>query len=106
MTSTDVQVEDVSPLEKQHRYHSKQPIDRHNSEITDETESVFMNAGIDSTWYVFFFLFLYIATMIIRKSLNAPRRSKARKRQLACHDENEGTFEMRRISPQAIREPT
>jgi hypothetical protein len=50
MTSTDVEVKAVSSLEPHSRYTSEQPIDRHLIEITDENKSVFMNAGIDSTW--------------------------------------------------------
>ena len=50
MASMHVQVKDVTPLEKHCHYIAQQPIDRHLIEITDEHESVFINAGIDSTW--------------------------------------------------------
>jgi hypothetical protein len=50
MASTDVEVKAVSSLENPSRYIPEQPIDRHLIEITDENKSVFMNAGIDSTW--------------------------------------------------------
>ena len=50
MANTDVQVEEIFPLKNQTQYTSEQPIDRHSVEITDENGSVFINAGIDSTW--------------------------------------------------------
>lgn len=52
MTSTDIQVHEVSLLIDNHHPHhiSQQPIDRHLIEVTDEHKSVFINAGIDSTW--------------------------------------------------------
>lgn len=50
MTNTDVQEKKVSPLEYHLDYVSQQPVDRHFGEITDKIKSVFINAGIDSTW--------------------------------------------------------
>jgi hypothetical protein len=50
MTNTDVQIEEISSLQNQSQYASEQPIDRHPVEITDKNGSVFINAGIDSTW--------------------------------------------------------
>jgi hypothetical protein len=50
MTSTDDQAKEISPLVTRSHYISQQPIDRHLVEITDENKSVFINAGIDSTW--------------------------------------------------------
>jgi hypothetical protein len=50
MTSTDDQVKEISPFKSHSDYVSEQPIDRHLVEITDEIKSVFINAGIDSTW--------------------------------------------------------
>jgi hypothetical protein len=50
MTNTDIQDKEVSPLENHIPYISQQPIDRHLIEITDKHKSVFINAGIDSTW--------------------------------------------------------
>jgi len=50
MASIDAEVKAVSSLEHHSRYISEQPMDRHLIEITDENKSVFMNAGIDSTW--------------------------------------------------------
>jgi len=50
MTNTDIQDKEVSQLENHIPYISQQPIDRHLIEITDKNKSVFINAGIDSTW--------------------------------------------------------
>lgn len=50
MTSTDVETKEISPLAARSHHISQQPIDRHSVEITDEHKSVFINAGIDSTW--------------------------------------------------------
>jgi hypothetical protein len=50
MTNTDVQEKEISTLENHFHYISQQPIDRHLIEITDKHKSVFINAGIDSTW--------------------------------------------------------
>jgi hypothetical protein len=50
MTSIDDQVKEISSFKSHSDYVSEQPIDRHLVEITDEIKSVFINAGIDSTW--------------------------------------------------------
>jgi hypothetical protein len=50
MTTVDDEVKEISPLKSYSAYVSEQPIDRHLIEITDELKSVFINAGIDSTW--------------------------------------------------------
>jgi hypothetical protein len=50
MTSKDVQAKEVSQFENHSHHVSQQPIDRHLAEITDKNKSVFINAGIDSTW--------------------------------------------------------
>lgn len=50
MTNTDIQEKEVSPLGNHFHHVSQQPIDRHLVEITDKIKSVFINAGIDSTW--------------------------------------------------------
>jgi hypothetical protein len=50
MTSIDVEAKEISPLGNYSPYISQQPIDRHLIEITDKHKSVFINAGIDSTW--------------------------------------------------------
>lgn len=50
MTNVDVQIKEVTPLENHSHYIAQQPKDRHLIEITDENNTVFINAGIDSTW--------------------------------------------------------
>ena len=50
MTTVDDEIKEISPFKSYSTYVSEQPIDRHLIEITDELKSVFINAGIDSTW--------------------------------------------------------
>ena len=38
-----------------------QPLDRHLSEIGECDGTIYINAGIDSTWLVFFVVFLNIS---------------------------------------------
>jgi hypothetical protein len=41
-----------------------QPLDRHLSEIGDGDGTIYINAGIDSTWLVFICLFLSICKIL------------------------------------------
>ncbi len=50
---------------RQHKYRSlpTQPVDRHLSEIGESDGTIYINAGIDSTWlvcYLFFCLVKYL----------------------------------------------
>jgi hypothetical protein len=41
---------------QKYRSSPRQPLDRHLSEIGEVDGTVYINAGIDSTWFVIFFL--------------------------------------------------
>ena len=50
---------ELSPPKIRSRRNSLQPIDRHINEINHLNHSIYINAGIDSTWLNFHFLFFF-----------------------------------------------
>lgn len=53
-----IEKEEILSLTKnQSRRNSIQPIDRHINDI-QSNGTIYINAGIDSTWFVFFFIFI------------------------------------------------